>query len=236
MRNDNNEYYHLISQKLEDGSYFSDAQKWFAQKYLFVYTQHIFSVILVIVFMINSALIIIASQMNYEVKKIPFSIYAIDPITKFPRISALSDKDEDMVVSVARYLISYYTKLREEYNPIISTDSSSYNTYLNKVQKLSSRQVYNDFLNFIAPNSNPESPVLQYRDIITRKIRIKKVEFLPYLFKPDRAIIYYFTENTLNNQIVDRNEFQVEILFDISIKSKMHQVEMSILRYQYIKD
>lgn len=224
--------YHRIAELVESGEYFIESRKWFCRMYLSVYTQHIYSLILALTVIITSFIIYTLAQGNYEIQHIPFAIYATDPTEKFPKISALNNGKEEMMISVARYLVSHYVKLRETYEPTFS-ENDKLTSHLEKIRKLSSRQVYSDFVSFVDPNSNPSSPILRYRDNVTRKIEIKKVHFTPYLSKPDGAIIEYAATEIINNTVVNTRDFAVEVIFDVNIIKNLHKVDISVLSYKY---
>ena len=181
---------HGISSKIETGEYFCEARKWHFEKYVFIRSQHLYFCLLALILLFSSYVAINTARINYDPKSFPIPLYFNYDTNSFLRISTLSQEGDNINNSIARYLISYYVKSRESYNPIKITPLN-WNEYTSKLLSVSSRKVFNQFQNYMNPSSNPDSPILLYKDNTARDITIKNIIFNSSNGVPDKATIWF---------------------------------------------
>lgn len=104
-------------------------------------------------------------------------------------------------MSIARYMLSYYVKTRESYNPL-KISPSNWLEYISKIRNISSRKAFNEFQSYIDPSLNPDSPIVLYKDTSERSIEIKSVMFHGNKLEPDSATVFFnATEKSRNDSV-----------------------------------
>lgn len=162
-----------IADKVRSGEYFRDAHNMvdldihdpMSDRYWYVFLTLLSLLIVMISY--------VAWQEFYPLKpRIPFIFATNNIVDDYPRIkSLLAYHNESPDVALRRYLVQHYVKLREEY------DATTFDKSHNAVQSLSTKDVLQEYEDYIAP-TNPESPIALYQRHTQRKINIKSTEVI----------------------------------------------------------
>lgn len=234
-----NETDQIIAKYIEDGVYYQDARTWYNQKYLSMISQR--ARIRVIIFIIAAAFLgmLYTYSLNVVSKKYPFPIYAYDETEYFPHIKPLSYDKEPITNSVSRYLLKKYVEFRENYNYSDYTGEGR-DIQIKRIQSLSSRKVLKQYLDYIDPEANPQSPLVLYKLHSTRQVTVTDVKFINH----DEAEVYYnvdlknngdFTLTTENST----TQWKALISFKLSdiakVVNKKQKLAFVVINYQTIK-
>jgi type IV secretion system protein VirB8 len=181
-----------IQRFVDSGKYFEDAKQWYASKYLFVYSLRTYVIIFFVVIAFATKIMYDLFEQESSLKLYPFPIYAYDTVNYFPKIKPISTVKEPINVSVARYLSGQYVVFREGYT---YNDFQGENRIIlnNKIRSLSSRKIYREFLDYVDPSLNPDSPQIKYKNKITRTINVLNVELFGKYELPEGAKVTYET-------------------------------------------
>lgn len=225
----------MLSGLIEDGQFFVMANKWYNIKYLYPYTQALWTLIMVLLLGITVLVVGSILNMQYTSKKIPFSVYIDNQVDYISYIRPLAGSYESTNISIARYLVSYYVKLRESYNPTL-LDESSWQSFFNQIQALSSRRVFSEFVRYMDTQSNPQSPVLLYRTTFERVINEIQIIFPEGDYnKPDTATVY-FKAIARGRESSETKNWKAEITFDMSDMSTGVQNKLYFTVIKYITE
>lgn len=227
-----------IQRYVDSGQYFEDAKKWYAGKYIMPYTERAVMLFLGLWVALGTYLLMQTTIQDFQVKEYPFPIYALDQVKYFPYIKPISKIKEPINISVARYLASEYVKLREGYWSIdFAEDNKDFHD--KRISALSSRRMYREYLNFIDPRLNPDSPLIKYKNQVQRNITIKSIKLSGAPGFPERAVITYeATERSSAGET--SSTFMAEMnftLLDLE-KEKMigsNQIGFTVTSYQTYK-
>ena len=201
-----------IAEKIRDGSYFKDANEWYAGKYLYPVTERslvfLFAVISFFTFLPIASLLNDTVQTN---NKIPFPIIVADSTEHFSVIKPLAQKDESAQIAVAKYLITDYIKSREEYIHK-NIDGEKLKRLLKKIKSSSAKTVLNEYVSYMS-ESNTYSPLVRYKDHTDRLIEVKSISFLDNDQTSGKAnVVFEATEKT-NGGKKQTSMWEVEMSF-----------------------
>lgn len=224
-----------IQRYVDSGQYFEDAKTWYAGKFLMPYTERAVVLFLGLWVVAGTYLLMKTTVKDFEIKEYPFPIYALDQVKYFPYIKAISEIKEPINISVARYLASDYVKLREGYWSFDYLDENK--DFLEKrIAALSSRRMYREYLNFIDPRLNPDSPLIKYKNQVQRNIAIKLVELSGAPGFPERAVITYTaTERSAAGEVTTTHMAEMNFtLLDLEKEKKFgsNQIGFTVTSYQ----
>ena len=196
--------------------FYQGSLKWFLYKYVIINTTLRLLLIVVVVFFISAMLIINTANVTKESQRYPFPIYFNNEVKYFPKIQSIGNKKENINLSVAKYLIINYLKMREEFDEN-SLIPEKLNEKLNYVNNVSSLKVFQKYFKFINIDDNPDSPLLKYRYKNSRIITIDKVVFSKDVIVPSYAKVYYKVRSLIDkkenieNKIAEVTFFMSEI-------------------------
>jgi len=194
-----------IQRYVDIGDYFTDARQWYAYKYLLPYTLRTLAFIFFAIAALAAYIMFNLYQQESEVKIQPFPMFAYDSVNYYPRAKPISNVKEPINISVARYLSSEYIKFRESYNFKNLENETSKTVLRNKIKSLSSRKVYNEYLDYIDPVKNPNSPIIIYKDTKEIEVQIDSVELMGQWDFPETAkITFSKIENDGDNKVVTK--------------------------------
>lgn len=182
-----------LLEQINNKTYFAEARSWYALLFLEPHTHRVYQLLLFLLILFSAGIMVIILNTEYIRTQVPFAIYFDEQLEYFPRIQAISKADEPINISYARYFAKYYTELREGYN---LEEQENKNILL---KAISSLRTYDNYLSFIDPNQNPDSPVLRYKAHTTRSIEVIDVQFLPDVTIPDQATVTFRAIETSNN-------------------------------------
>ncbi|MFV9987831.1 MAG: VirB8/TrbF family protein [Candidatus Midichloria sp.] len=179
-----------MHQQIESGEYFEKARNWYADKYLGVNTQVIASSIFLLIISTGAYFVVDSMMDKYFAVKYPVPIYVDDQVEFQSRIKSLAQGDESIDISVVRYLIAYYVINREEYR-YNGLNQDIIQEKLSSIRSTSSRRVYTNYLNYMDPQKNPDSPILKYKLQIERTISIESIKFPEGVNRPNTAYVIF---------------------------------------------
>lgn len=208
MSNDRQE----IAEKIRNGSYFTDANNWYAGKYLYPVTER--SMMFVFAIATFLSLIPIASLLHTTIQtnnKIPFPIYAADSTDHFSVIRPLAQSDESAQTAIAKYLITDYIRSREEY-VYKNINGEKLKKLLKKIKSSSAKQVLNEYIGYMSEN-NPYSPLTRYKDHTNRFIEIKSLSFLDNDQTSGKAKVIFEATESSNDDNKQVSLWEVTINF-----------------------
>lgn len=165
----------IIKKMIRDGSYFEDAIRWYTAKYSSEAVLRASFFIASMIISTGFAVMVHTARQNFVSVTVPFPIYAKDQVNFFPLIKPLAQNGEDLEPAIVKYFISKYLVLRESYSPIDFLDENRAIMY-QKVKALSTHRVYREYQEYIDPDVNPKSPILEYKKQSQRIIKITDVK------------------------------------------------------------
>jgi len=209
------------SETLEDKAssntnYYDEALDWFFFKYVNINIYVRYTLIVTIIFILAAFITYKTAEFDYQVKNYPFPIYFDNEVEYYPKIQSTGIKNENINLSIARYLIINYLKTREEFDSN-SLNPEKLNERLNYINNVSSLIVFQKYFKFINIDNNPESPLLKYRYKNSRIIVISDVEFLKNVNVPSYAKVSYKVRSLIDDKetseekVAEINFFMSEI-------------------------
>ncbi len=199
---------------LLDNDFYQRSLKWFLYKYVNINATLRLLLIVVVIFFIAAMLIINTANVTKESHRYPFPIYFNNEVKYFPKIQSIGNKNENINLSVAKYLIINYLKMREEFDEN-SLIPEKLNEKLNYVNNVSSLKVFQKYFKFINIDDNPDSLLLKYRYKNSRIITIDKVVFSKDVIVPSYAQVYYKVHSLIDKKENIENKI-AEITFFMS--------------------
>jgi type IV secretory pathway component VirB8 len=209
------------SETLEDKTssntnYYDEALDWFFFKYVNINIYVRYTLVVTIIFILAAFITYKTAKFDYQVKNYPFPIYFDNEVEYYPKIQSTGIKNENINLSIARYLIINYLKTREEFDSN-SLNPEKLNERLNYINNVSSLKVFQKYFKFINIDNNPESPLLKYRYKNSRIIVINDVEFLKNVNVPSYAKVSYKVRSLIDDKetseekVAEINFFMSEI-------------------------
>lgn len=229
-----------ISEMVKSGRYFTEFFEFYSVKYLYQLTIRSQFLILFALLGFAAFTSFETFKQDYKTSSLAFAIYAVDEVKYFPILKPLATKKESIEVSVARYMIDRYVKLRERYDPMDYTEDSA-TAYQNRIYALSSRQMIDQYQAFINPETNPDSPILKYKNRIIRNVTIKSINLLPENGVTDSAevifdVMYY---NKTTKEFSPKEEYQAMVKYIINnidrVYSKEEKLYFAVTDYNTYK-
>lgn len=222
---------------IQNGEFYKDAKEWYLSRFVQPLSLRAQVMLLSILILMATAISVYTIQRSFVSTAIPFAIWAKDQVTLYPRLQKLASRTEPLEISVARYFVSKYVELRESYNYLDFLDENK-EAYLVKLQALSSRRSFKEYMEFMNPDDNPESPIVLYKNQIRRSIDIKSVSFNKVEGYLDSAtIIFQATEKSKDS--VHESTYRAEVRFSISniekVASKKERLMFFVTSYQIYK-
>lgn len=194
--------------------YYDNIKQWYAFKYFQPYAYFVYILIFCIMVVPFAKIATDLLFEQYEPIIIPYPIYFDDEVKYFAAISSIAQKDENMNVSIARYLTEQYVKVRENYSSGL-LKQEAWVEMLNKIKMLSSRQVFAQFIKYIDTQENPDSPILKYRTTAERIIEIQSIKFNNYDSIPNLASVIFKASVKKNNKTTV-TYYKADLNFDMS--------------------
>lgn len=205
--------YKKIAKKVEDGSYYSLALSWYNKKYLVSVVQRSWLfIIFIITFFTFLYLLVNLITVSSQQEKPAIVTYVENQTDYFSHIKSLTMNDESAQEAIAQYLLTYYIKSREEYNPGDMQDESYRNT-LRIMKSFSTKEVLNEYTRYMSKR-NRYSPYIRYRDHTQRSVRILSIKFVNKTVDSGKAnILFEATETNLKDGSIEKNTWHTEIHF-----------------------
>jgi type IV secretory pathway component VirB8 len=187
---------HAIAAKVQTGEYFKEARNWYAVKYISIKSQGLAWAIFCGISVASAFILLKTLSLNYTPQQYPFAVYFHDSVRYFPQILPISQpNDASTNISIARYMLGYYVKIREEYNPL-KISQKDWDNKKARVEKLSSKRILSGYQDSIDPTINPDSPIILYKDNTERVITVDRIVFTGGELVPYEAEVYYTATET----------------------------------------
>jgi type IV secretory pathway component VirB8 len=206
-----------IANSIESGTYFRFAM-----------------LIVTVIILIGTYVMIDLANLSYQDKKYPFPLFATDQVKYFPRIKNIARASEDVNVSMAKYLCSYYVDLRESYNFENYSPENRKDTFL-KVANLSTRKTYNDFEELNDPLKNPDAPVIIYKNSVKRNIEVTEIKTDTSTSTPNFMTVFYNIITKASDGSTTTEKYRAEINFNMTYMMNVinHNNDFSFLVIGY---
>jgi type IV secretory pathway component VirB8 len=224
-----------IQRYVDSGDYFKDAKEWYASKFLLPFSLRSYALLFFIVILFATYIMIELMKVDSAVKNMPFPMYAYDSVNYFPHIKPLTEVKEPINNSVARYMASKYVIFRESYN-FNDTQGENKEISEKRIQALSSRRMYKEFIDYMNPDENPDSPLIRYKSQVKRVIEVKSVELFGQYDLPERASVTFEAIEKSKNGIDSTTTWQADIDFtmlDLEKKDENGQSKLSFTVTNY---
>lgn len=159
--------------------YIDEGKNWYANKYLNRKVE-ILKIFISLVFVVFSFYILKQNfNSSKENEKINFPIYVDGNGQTVHNMKSLFQKGESISEMVAKHMLKRYVRLRENYSPAVLEDDKWRNLLIN-IYGISTYKSFDEYLAWILPSSNPQSPILRYRfssSVSTHITSLKITEF-----------------------------------------------------------
>ena len=223
-----------IADKIDRGDYFKDGLKWYSVKYLSPYNGRSYLLLFAIITILSAWLSTSALFDNSEDSKYYFPVFAPDQSKYYSKISNLEKTNESISDSVATYIVSKYVTFRESYDKDILDDNNFLN-HVNRVKKLSSRRVYDEYEKYINMRTNSNSPVLKFKDELQREVSIQGIVIKKLGHSYEASIKYKaLVSNGRDKGVVTNHKVKLEFVMsdlDNVIKDKVN-LQFLVTKYK----
>ncbi len=177
----------LIAEDIDSGKYFLEARHWYNRLYLQPLSEVSMVLSLAVLFLCISLMIAYNLYSVFPVtKKVNTVVMLPNTLNVHPIITSISQPDKSTRQVIAEYLCGRYVKAREGYD---------YNNLVygyNFIFRSSTKELFDMYYKGLAI-SNPNSPIVLYRDHKTIRINIIDTQQLE-----DDTVVVKFTA-TINN-------------------------------------
>ncbi len=223
-----------IQRYVDSAGYFTDVREWYAYKYLLPFTLRSYMMLILIAVSIASYIMYQLVKQDAELKQMPFPMYAYDTVNYFPHIQPLTDIKEPINISIARYMVGQYVKLRESYS-YSDFQGENMTNALARIKTLSSLKIYRDYADYVDPETNPDSPLIRYKDKTRRTITVKTVELFGLYDLPERAkVVFESKEKSKTAEEVTTWEAEINFkMLDLEKKDKDGKSNLSFTVISY---
>lgn len=164
------EQYHEFARSIEDGSYFTNARKWYSAIYLSVMPQRSFYAVLMGIALV--ACITALTALGHLLPLAPATpiLFPMKDVARdYPQIQRLRfDMEENVNVSLQKYFASSYVEKREGYSFERIQPSFRF------LSRYSTPSVMANYRKYIDPNT-PQSPISRYGRNSDRRIEVRGV-------------------------------------------------------------
>lgn len=226
-----------VKKAIQSGEFYQDAKEWYLSRFVQPMSLRAQVALLTILITIATLISLYTIQRSFVSTAIPFAIWAKDQVTLYPRLQKLAHRTEPLEISVARYFVSKYVDLRESYNYIDFLDENK-ESYLVKLQALSSRKSFREYMEFMNPDDNPESPIVLYKNQTRRSVAIETVSFNKVQGYLDSATVVFKTTEKSKDALTE-SRYRADVHFMISnienVAAKKERLMFFVTSYQIYK-
>lgn len=176
-----------ITQRIEDGSYFKEAHRWYALLFIGPISERIFFIIITIFSITILLFSCLALLYLLPIKpRIPFIYKTPDIINEIPRMIRLKEAYEPSNPALIKYYLKTFVEMRESYS------ESKFLTRRAFMKNYSDPRIFNQFDRISNPN-NPRSPIRQYGKFSEIVVTISGIAYNRET-NPAKARIYFSTQ------------------------------------------
>lgn len=183
------EHFEFVRASVKDGSYFKDGLNWYFFRYVNPFCERtILSFAGIVACVISYCLIVMIQSAFPLVEKKPIIIRAVDQSKYFPNlvslkphIKGMGSENYDPTITtvdeaILKYLLSVYISDREGYD-YSKSEIEDVNTKFAHIRNTSSDGQYREFQLYMSKD-NPESPILNFGQKVTKTVEVKSVTFI----------------------------------------------------------
>jgi type IV secretory pathway component VirB8 len=226
-----------VAKKIDSGEYYQDARDWYFAKYVSAHGYFALAVAAFAILAYLSYLIINIATFEYQAKKIPFPVYFGEGTEKYLQIRPIRNGLTNINFSVADYLLRQYVMERESFKPGFLRQGA-WEHKVSIIRGLSSRQVFNQYANYVDIRKNPDSPVIEFKKRAVREVEIDRIDFMDETNIPNKAVVYFSTyDRYRDNVIKTQNKIYVEfVLSNLSkVSNGQTPLQFKVTRYYVTK-
>lgn len=202
-----------LREYVNNGEYFTEARKWYKQKYLHPLCYRSIALCAATLFIMLAIVITMNMQSLFPlVKVLQYSITTRGSGDETALITKADQIDNNPLRSISELMLSDYVQKREQY------DYNSLASQIEYVKTTSTRIVFKKFYNYLSID-NPDSPVLRYQKDARRVITVDRVKFID-----DSTAEVHFVSQARDgsNQLFENMVWVATIDFD-SDRIKLHE-------------
>lgn len=201
-----------LREYVDNGEYFTEARKWYKQKYLYPLCYRSMALCAATLFVILATIIVINMQSLFPlVKVLRYSVTTSGSGDETALVTKADHIDNNPMRSISEIMLKDYVQKREQYD---------YNALANQIEYVkntSTRIVFKRFYNYLSID-NPDSPVLRYQKDAKRTITINSVKFID----DSTAEVHFASQaKDSSNQLFEDMTWVATIDFD-SDRIKLH--------------
>ena len=195
-----------LTQRISDGSYFSDARDWYSMLYIGPISIRIFYIIVTLV-AVSIFIMSIASIINLLPisPRIPFMYSNDDIMNKHPRMERFKEPNEEANPALVKYFLQTYVEMHESY------DARRFQTYRAFVKHYSVPNVFARYERATSAN-NPRSPVRRFGRFADVKVNVQNVTYNRSV-QPSQATIQFST-TVVSNAKTTKSDWTATISFE----------------------
>lgn len=203
-----------INKKVKNGSYYQDAYKWYENRYISPYGERVWVFIATTISLLSFIFLFITiTNIWNNTEEVPIIIETENSTDYLSIIKPLADKENNTQEAVTSYLLSYYVKLRENYDPT-KINSSELKLDARKVRSVSAKNVLNEYLSYMNKN-NPYSPLRRFGRTTSRNVEITKINFINNSPESGKANVEFKAITRTGNNKPKTELWQSEIQYRI---------------------
>jgi type IV secretion system protein VirB8 len=208
-----------LPEQIENEQYFERARSWYVDKYVAINSQAVGAFLIMVILAAASYFTVDSMLLKYFKIMYPVPIYVDDQVNFQSKIAPLATNYESIDISIARSLLTNYIINREEYRYSLS-DPEVIKERLAAIRSSSSRRVYDDYLAYLDPRENPDSPIIKYKTKAERNVKIVSVTFPKSAIRPKSAIVEFSTieakdENNTGFNWIAEVQFSLSSISDV---------------------
>jgi type IV secretion system protein VirB8 len=226
-----------VAKKVDSGEYYQDAREWYFAKYAAAHGYFALALATLAVLGYLSYLIINIATFEYQAEKIPFPVYFGESTEKYLQIRPIRGGATNINISVANYLLRQYVLERESFKPGFLRQEA-WEHKVKVIRGLSSRQVFNQYANYVDIRKNPDSPVIEFKKRAVREVEVDRIEFVGEANTPSKAIVYFTTYDRYRDNVV-KTQSKTYVEFVLSNLSKVANgqtpLQFKVTRYYVTK-
>lgn len=197
-----------VKEDVQSGEYFSKARNWYDELYHRPLGERSYFILITC---FSALTIWLSSQVYFSMfplnPVIPYIILSENIVDEYPTIRPLRVVPaEDLNVAMARFLVSNYVEVRENYH----YDVTQLEWNFNRIRSTSEDQEFNKYQRSVNPQ-NPASPFNKYGRDMSRNIYISNVAL--NLESEPRTAQVTFTSHVVNGNEVQTNYWSANITF-----------------------
>jgi type IV secretory pathway component VirB8 len=185
-----------ISQYVKSGKYYEDTRTWYVNRFIMPVSERSYLMILTAFYMVVLLIgFYYYGNTNPAAPQVGYLVFTNDISKTYSVVNSPGDDKNTPQARLTKYILESYVENRESYN------IKNLHKQLDYVRNTT---VHNQYLRYedMTSINNPFSPMMTYRDLYTKSIRVHKVDILNSSLDNMHAMVYF--QSTLKN--IDTND------------------------------